>query len=517
MTGENSEASEAIKQRLLDQVLHHIDVHRKEQPDLPLFRAFVQIFWAQLNIDDWQQREIPDIAGCCYSLWLALRNASQTTYVKTFNPTLEEDGWLCNGSVIIVRQRDMSFLVDSLRLELNRRAITLHNIKSTLLDVARSQDGELVRVQAVAQRKADDASEWQQEAVIFLEVAALVSEAERLETQSAIKEVLVEVAGVVADYQPMLECIREVRQGLDYAPDQTQAQECQAFLDWLVDSHFTFLGLRTLDLQEPGSSVQLREDPATRLGVFRRTEPDGGLIGAEGFYAGSELISFSKSATRSTVHRRVYPDYVVVKRFSPQGEVVGETRILGLFTYTVYSLSPRTIPLLRQKVERIMARSGLAPVSHDGKNLVRVIESFPRDELFQSDPETLYQTIIGITRISERRVVRLFMRNDPFGKFVNCVVYVPRDIYNTRVRQKIERLIGGAIHSQELDSTTHFSESILARAYMVFRLPDDTTAEYDAKYLQDAIIEISRGWDDRFEAALVEAFGETRGLQYHRQ
>lgn len=517
MTSHPLDADETVKRRLLDQVLHHLDVHRAEQPDLPLFRTFVQIFWAQLHLDDWQWREISDIAGCCYSLWLALRNASQTTYVKTFNPMLEEDGWLCNGSIIIVRQRDMPFLVDSLRLELNRRAIRLRTIKSTLLDVARSQDGELVKVRPIAHPgEVSDQLEWQQEAVIFLEVATMVSETERLETQSAIKEVLVEVAGVVADYQPMLESIREVREGLNYAPDKAQAEECQKFLDWLVDSHFTLLGLRVLDLGEP-DSLQLTEDPTTRLGIFRRSQPGTGLIGAQAFYSGAELISFSKSATRSTVHRRVYPDYVVVKRFSPQGEVVGEVRILGLFTYAVYSLSPRSIPLLRQKVEHIMARSGLLPVSHDGKNLVRVIEGFPRDELFQSDLETLYQTIMGITRINERRVVRLFMRNDPFGKFVNCVVYVPRDIYNTRVRQKIERLIGKAIDSQELDSTTHFSESILARAYIVFRLPDGASADYDAKYLEEEIVDISRGWDDRFESALVEAFGETRALQYHRQ
>lgn len=518
MTSKHSDASEAVKQRLLEQVLEHLDTDRAEQADLSLFRTFVQIFWAQLNLDDWQWREVADIAGCCYSLWISLRNSSQTTYVKTFNPSLEEDGWLCNGSVIIVRQRDMPFLVDSLRLEMNRRSIGLHTIKSTLVDVARNKDGELVKLQPIAQqRESGEGYVWQQEAVIFLEVAAMASEEERLETQSAIKDVLVEVAVVVADYQAMLDCIRETKSSLEHAPDAAQAKECQAFLDWLVDSHFTFLGMRTLDLQEPGKNLQLSEDSATRLGVYRRSPPDGELLGVEAFYRSSDLISFSKSATRSTVHRRVYPDYVVVKRYSPQGEVIGEVRILGLFTYAVYSLSPRAIPLLRQKVERIMARSGLAPVSHDGKNLVRVIESFPRDELFQSDPETLYQTIMGITRINERRVVRLFARNDAFGKFVNCVVYVPRDIYNTRVRQKIERLIGSAINSQELDSTTHFSESILARAYMVFRLPDGAVADYDAKYLEEQIIEICRGWDDRFESALVEAYGESRGLQYHRQ
>lgn len=514
MSATTPDAADSAKQRFLDQVLEHIDRERVEQPDLPLFRRFVQIFWMQLNLDDWQWREVSDIVGCCYSLWLALRNASQTTYVKTFNPTLEEDGWLCNGSVIIVRQRDMPFLVDSIRLELNRRAMSLHAIKSTLIDVARNGEGEVVALQPIA-HAADSGGQWQQEAVIFLEVALTASEEERLEIQSAIKDVLAEVATVVADYPAMLAAIRLAGDNLRFAPDQALANEARAFLDWLVDSHFTVLGLRVLARQTAEDSLRLSEDPATRLGTFRRQEVQE-AEGSAAFYAGADLISFSKSATRSTVHRRVYPDYVVVKRFSPEGRVVGEVRILGLFTYAVYSLSPRAIPLLRQKVEYIMARSGLAPVSHDGKNLVRVIESFPRDEFFQSDRETLFRTIMGVTRINERRVVRLFVRNDPYGKFVNCVVYVPRDIYNTRVRQKIERLIGGAIDSQEFDSTTHFSESILARAYMVFRLPDGARAEFDSQYLEEGIVEITRGWDDRFESALVEAFGEARGLQYHR-
>lgn len=511
------DAAETARLGLLEQVLTFID-SRSNQQDAQLFRQFVRIFWNQLNIEDWQSREVSDIAGCCYSLWLALRNTSQAVYVKLFNPSLEEDGWLCNGSVVVVRQLDMPFLVDSLRLELNRRALPIHLIKSTLINVARSPDGEVLDLQPILQQPPPNTGHtWQQEAVIFLEVGAIPSEDERLEVQSAIKDVLAEVATAVTDYQAMLEQVQSLKENLCYAPDKAQAEECRAFLDWLADSHFTFLGSRVFHLQSPADNLQLREVESQRLGIFRRRSDDISQQGEEDFYHSTDLISFSKASTRSSIHRRVYPDYIVVKRFAENGEVIGETRLLGLFTYAVYSLSPRLIPLLRQKVEQILKRSGLAPVSHDGKNLVRVIESFPRDELFQSDLETLFQTIMGVTRINERRVVRLFMRNDPFGKFVYCVVYVPREIYNTRVRLKIENLISQAIQSEQWDSTTHFSESILARAYMVFRLRDGVTPEYDPKFLETAVVEICRGWDDRFEAALIEAFGEAKGLQYRRQ
>jgi len=524
--------SDAVKRQLLEQLIDHMETEHGELEDLSLFLAFVRIFWAQLNPDDWLTREVSDIAGCCFSLWLALRNSSQATYVKVFNPSLEEDRWLCNGTVILVRQPDMPFLVDSLRLELNHRGLPIHVIKSTLLAVARDEKNDVVGLQAIhLERPAVEHGTWQQEAVIFVEVGLVAAETERRELLSALREVLGEVALVVNDYPAMLAQVNGVKEGLRGAANAQAAAEAVAFLEWLADSHFTFLGLRQLAFQtpsevqssaEPGGNLQLVEDPEKRLGIFRRTAPALDqdalhLQGAEFFHRGSELVSFSKSASRSTVHRRVYPDYVVVKHLDDQGRVIGEIRMLGLFTYAVYSLSPREIPLLRHKVEQILRRSCMAPVSHDGKNLLRVIESFPRDELFQSDPETLFHTIMGVARINERRVVRLFMRNDPFGKFVNCVVYVPRDIYNTRVRQKIEQLIGTALGSTEFDSTTHFSESILARAYMVFRLPDGAAMQYDAKVLESGVIDICRGWDDRFESALLETYGEARGLQYYRQ
>ena len=131
------DSSDAIKHQMLEQLLSYIDNEGAEWLDLPLFRAFLQVFWAQINPEDWQSRETGDIAGCCYSLWLALRNSSQSTFVRVFNPSLEEDRWLCNGTAILVRQTDMPFLVDSLRLEVNRRGLPIHVIKSTLLAVAR--------------------------------------------------------------------------------------------------------------------------------------------------------------------------------------------------------------------------------------------------------------------------------------------------------------------------------------------------------------------------------------------
>lgn len=515
-----SHAKNNLLRRVRDVFLKKIDGAARSVAD-----SFLHTFAEHMHPEDWEQREPSDIAGSLYGLWLTLCREDDDPYLRVFNPTLEEDGWLCNGTAIVVHQVDMPFLVDSLRLECNKQGLALHLIKSTLLKVARDEQGGLLNVCSIhAQQKPVPDGTWQQEALIYIEVG-LLSERDILrDVAHGLRAVLQDVHRVVDDYQNMLGATRELKANLQLAKNADDVNECCEFLDWLTDSHFTFLGMRTYSLKKSNAkksstTPKLEEDVSSRLGVFRALPVDDEreVSGAEFFYSSKEVVAFSKSASRATVHRNVYPDYIVIKRFDKSGAVVGEVRILGLFTYAVYSATPREVPILRRKVEHVIQRSGLSEVSHDGKILRRVIESFPRDELFQSSADELYATLTGVARISERRQVRLFMREDAFGKFINCVVYVPRDIYNTQVRQKIENLIGAAISSTELDSTTHFSESQLARAYMVFKLNGNRASEYVKEELEQAVVELTRGWDDRLEAALVEMHGEALGLKYHRQ
>lgn len=484
---------------------------------------FLKLFNEHLYIEDWLSKEPSDIAGCLFCLWMALNQNSDEVYVRAFNPSLEEDGWLCSGTAFIVRQRDMPFLVDSLRLGLVRHNLPIHLIKSTLLNVARNQEHELLGIAPINADSTTDiaGAQWQQEALIYIETGAISDRDVLKSAASDLRSILSDVTCVVDDYRPILARVEELKENLEFSQDQQHRQECQAFLSWLAASHFTFLGIREYRVKNQDAGIELEEDQVRRLGLFRNHHRDGDVHGADFFYRGENLVALSKSAHRSTVHRNVYPDYIVVKQFSEQGELLGEIRILGLFTFSVYSISPWDIPIIRRKVDEVIERSGLSPVSHDGKNLKRVIESYPRDELFQADVKTLYETLMGVARISERRLVKLFLRKDIFGKFLNCVVYVPRDIYNTQIRQKIEKLIGQSIASSEFDTTTHFSESLLARAHMVFKLPQDGNGnieqeKFDQETLERAVIDITRGWDDRFEAALIEAHGESLGLEYQR-
>ncbi len=486
-------------------------------------KAFFDIFWRQLALADWEHKEVSDIAGCIYSLWLLVRQNRGEVLVQVFNPSLEEHRWLCNGTAVMVSMRDMPFLVDTLRMEISRRAWPIHIIKSTLLNVQRDNNADVMNMAA-----ADDSagsrpenSHWHQEALIYIEIGLIAVPEEMSALNAALKDVLSEVIQVVEDYRPTLATVDALTANLELAPDPTVSGEAQAFLRWITDNHFTFLGYREFDLDPSRSSFTLKEVKERALGMFRHSADEQAdslnlSAGVLDFYAGNELVAFSKSASRSRVHRDVYPDYIAIKRHNADGEVIGEGRLLGIFTYAVYTLSPQLIPLIREKVQAIVARSELVPKSHDGKNLIRVLETFPREELFQADHDALYIMALGVSRISERRVVRLFSRKDPFGKFVNCIVYVPRDLYNTRIRQKIEQIIAEAVNALGYESTTYFSESSLARAHLVFRVDHTMPPDVDWRSLEAAIVEITRGWAQRFESALIDRCGEATGLKLAR-
>lgn len=490
---------------------------------------FTRVFFSHFPLQDWAGRPFNDVLGCCYTLWHQLQTRrDEFPSVRVFNPTLEEHGWLCGRTVIAILQHDMPFLVDSIRLEINRHDIPIHILKSNVLYVGRDQAGVPRAIYSGGEKPADRKDlEFVKEALVYMEISLHSSSTELTRLRQAVQEVLGDVSTVVEGFDGMLRRVSQLIQNISQAQGQIkphQTQEVCDFLQWLSDSHFTFLGYREYDFVDAGGEQVLQENADARMGIFCNLskkatevkETDFSLGMAE-FHESDQLIAFSKSSTRSHIHRSVYPDYVVVKRFDSDGNVCGEARFLGLFTYSVYTLTPTQIPLVRQKVRQIIERSNLDPQSHDGKNLRRVIESFPRDELFQTPLDELYENVMGVANINERRVVRLIMRQDPFGNFVTCIVYVPRDVYTTEIRIKIEQLIGEAIHTEELDSTTYFSESILARLQMVFRLSSDEEINYDVKKLEQGVVDLTRSWKDQLEHAFVDSLGEGPGLKKYRQ
>lgn len=487
-----------------------------------LWQTFSRAFMARLPLEEWVGRPIKDVFGSVHSAWRVLCHSKPgKPTVHLFNPSLEEDGWLCPHSVLLVRQRDMPFLVDSIRIELNRRDIAIHSIKSTVLAVARDDAHQLTGLW-----QGDDEPAPQNaapEALVYMEIRLHTDARQLREISRSLRAVLSQVRLVVDDFRALQQVtgdaaaqLQQVRQ----APMNQKVAESQAFLHWLLDEHFIFLGYAEFEYVREAEEAWLVERTDRRLGLFREMEEraerkpvNDDYPGTLQFHLSPKLIAFSKSPQRARVHRHAYADYVVVKRFDEAGNFCGESRLLGLYTSAVYTLSPYDIPLIREKVSEVFERSGLSRTSHDGKALRQILETFPRDELFQSSTSQLYEIATGVAAINERYRVRLFVRSDAFGRFVNCLVYVPRDLFTTRIRIKIQTLLGKALGAQEVEFNTYFSESILARVHLVFRLDSEAVPAYDMAQLERQIIEITRSWDDQLLEALTEAKGEERAVQ----
>src|SRR5439155_10296714 len=253
------------------------------------------------------------------------------------------------------------------------------------------------------------------------------------------------------DWRAMRARAREIVAELDEHPPPVgpdEVAEAKALLEWMEDDHFTFLGYREYELRIHEGEDVLSSVAGSGLGILREAEqkpvsrsfaqlpPEVRRRARE-----PNLLNLTKANSRSTVHRPAYLDYVGVKRFDDAGAVSSERRFLGLYAHTAYRASPWEIPVLRRKVQHVLDRSGLLKGSHDHKALIDILETYPRDELFQIPEDELYEIALGILHLGERQRVRLFVRRDTFGRFFSCLVYLPRDRFNTDNRQRIQEIL----------------------------------------------------------------------------
>lgn len=488
--------------------------------ELSGFMKFAECYFSRFPLDELAGRYLGDVFGGVYQWWRYIQQFDgQRPKVSLFNPKLDVEGWVCPHTVLVVQQKDMPFLVDSIRIELNRRNIAIHSIKSTVLNVVRDAKHQLLDIQSV------DASEpaAQKEAFIYLEINLLTLKSELDDITQSLLSVLAELSAVVRDFQPMVQAVIAAQENLNHAEKSitvAKVDESQEFLAWLRDNNFTFLGYSEYEFGETDGKKFLREKVDKRLGLFAHKGGDANYSdtndlnsGMARFHLAPQVLTFSKSSVRSRIHRQAYSDYVVVKQFDGQGNVVGEMRFLGLYTSNVYTMLPSKIPVVRNKVEKVFERTGLSPQSHDGKSLHQILATFPRDELFLSNSSELFDTVTAIARINERYMVRLFMRRDPFGKFVSCLIYVPRDVFTTQMRLRIQDIIGQTLNSTECEFNTYFSESILARVHLVFKIDPRLPLEYSQEKLERQIREVSRSWEDHLQSSLIESHGEEKAMR----
>ncbi len=479
-------------------------------------QRLIRELYEDVDTEDLASRTPEDLYGAALSLWnLARRRKPGAPTLHAFNPAVEEHGWQSPHTVIEVVNDDMPFLVDSVTMAVNRQGLTLHLVVHPILRVARDEAGELNALLA------RDATEGRRESFMHVEVDRVLEPAQLEALASEVERALAGVRNAVEDWQPMLGRLREIVAEIERRPPPIPPEdiaEARAFLDWLGDNHFTFLGYRCHDLVTVGGEDGLRVVPGSGLGVLRETS--GNRLSASfaalpakarAMARVPQLLLVNKSNTRATVHRPGYLDYVGVKRFDEKGEVCGEHRFLGLFTSTAYMSLPEQIPLLRRKVATVIARAGLLPQSHAGKVLANTLDTYPRDELFQISDDELLETALGIMHLGERQRFRLFVRRDRYERFLSCLIYVPRERYNTELRRKWQAILMEAFNGASSEFNVFLSESVLARILITVRTRPGNIPEYDVHELEQRLVEAARRWEDDLRVALVDAAGEARG------
>ena len=500
----------------LEKVLAEAGRQAKED-DPSLLQSFIPVYYGGVNTDDLCESSAADVAGAALSHFrLGYRRQGREVAVRAYNPRHADDGWRSVHTVVETVAPDMPFLVDSVTLVAQQEGLTVHQTIHPVLSVRRDQEGRIVEVGS-----RDRLEGGAQESFIHLEIDRIAS-AEHVERVAReIERALSDVSAAVADWTAMRDRAEALAYELDpeTSPlDPEELEEGRHFLHWLVDNHFTFLGYREYALESRGNQDILRVVPGSGLGILRRDVHGDGekpLVlprEAKRRAKAKELAIITKANSRSTVHRPAFLDYIGFKRFDENGSVCGEYRFLGLFTSPVYSHSPREIPIVRRKIQQVLLRSKLPPTSHAGKGLVHALETLPRDELFQANEEELFHLAMGILDIQERLQVRLFIRRDAFGRFYSCLIYVPRERYNSNVRERMQHILGEALGAREIEAFVHMGESRLARVHIIVHTRPWQRARIGHKRLERALSEATRTWDDRLRTALVRRYGEERAV-----
>ncbi len=478
--------------------------HLEDYPDVPA-EALVDGAFAPIPETELAEQPLERTAEALAELYrMAQNRAPGVAEIRSFSP--EGDGGR-GLSVVQIVNDDMPFLLASLSGELHLRKQRIRRVLHPIFRVERRDDGSLVGFS-----EEGPAESWMH---IELERDGGRRSLSRLEGQLA--EVLAEVRQAVDDWQPMQDRARQAVEELGTAalpvPDADR-REAVALLEWLLDNHYTFLGFRSYRFERGDESFQ-RLVSGSGLGLLRSESEESKRRSATPLPARliqsidqQRLLTITKSSRRSRVHRSVHMDAVGVRRFDARGNVVGEDRFVGLFTSSVYSSSVAEIPVLRRKAERLMKASGFARGSHDAKALGHIIESFPRDELFQIDEEDFLGMALGIMQLQQRPRLALFVRLDDFGRFASCLVYVPRNRFTYNLREQIQRRLESAFGGKVTAFYTQMTDTPLARVHYIVKTTPGEIPEVDLKQLEALLRRDARSWGEHLREHLEARRGD---------
>ncbi|GAA5140554.1 NAD-glutamate dehydrogenase [Thalassotalea piscium] len=490
----------------------------------PLVKQFAELLYRNISTLDLAHRNDSDMYGATLSLWKSLNDHQvNTPVIKVFNPMVTKNGWKSSHTIIEIITGDMPFLVDSIRIALSRLNLSPHLMLNSPIKLVRDSNHGITQLSAAADKKIKATST---ETVFFIEIDRQSEQAALDEIKEELESVLRDISITVNDWEAMKNRLEDVINETSKAKlpcGKKEKEDGLEFLKWMLNNNFTLLGYRSYDIKVLKGDKALAADEKSSLGLMKQSigTPER-LISSLGEPArqlalGDNLLILTKTNSRSRVHRPAHLDYIGVKRFDSNGKVVGEERFVGLFGSAYYTNSALDLPLIKSKVLAVCELSGFATGTHAYKTLINILETYPRDEILQTSIQELLQKVMGIFQMQERDYSGLFIRRDAFDRFYSCMVYVPRERYNTQLRIKTQELLQQAFGSDEpVEFTTYFSESVQARTHYIVRVKS-TKADINVKEIEKNLNEAARSWDDKLASALNSNKGEEAGKALARK
>lgn len=484
-----------------------------------LIQEFAKRLYRNISSDDLSHRNDSDMYGAVLGLWHSFNEYTpgDKALIKVYNPDVPNDGWESPHTIIEVIQSDMPFMVDSIRMALQRMGITSHLLLH--MPISHERDGNN---QVTKMLKPGTQGDNHVDTVFLIEIDRQANKEELKAVRKELIAVMEEISLAVGDWSNMRDRLKQVAESVtakSYPGTEHEKQANKQFLSWLADDNFTIIGYRSYDLIPVQGDYELKQVKDSSLGLMRNSASDKGRLISTLPEDGREIshdhrvLLLTKTNSKSKVHRPAYFDYIGVKRFDDNGEVIGEERFIGLYSANFYNDSARDIPLVSEKIDRVIEASGFARTSHAAKALLNILETYPRDEIVQADDDDLLEVGLGVLQMQERDMTRAFVRRDIFGRFMSVMVFVPKERYNTMLRERTQKILQTTLETDyDVDFTTYFSESSLARTHYTVRLRDEQQ-DVNVKELEQNLIEAARTWEDNFERIVQSTFGEVKAKQ----
>ncbi|MFC1674123.1 NAD-glutamate dehydrogenase domain-containing protein, partial [Pseudomonadota bacterium] len=510
----------AMRNRALDKITKKATRHvAKTARDRTL--AFIAKYYANVAVDELVTLD-PETLSCLalHHMKTGRKRAPDEALVNIYNPGSGGNNCQLSHTVVEIVAPNKPFLVDSISAEINRRGFGVHLAIHPVINVRRTAKGAMSQV--IDSADADQNS--LAESYIHLQIDEQ-PEARFEEIRAGLWEVLDDVSLAVRDWRGMRGCVGDLIDEMETLTASVSLQnvtEVRDFLRWLHDDNFTFLGYREYEFSGTGTKARVKVTKNSGLGVL--SDPtrivfqeirDMAKMPPEvrAFINRPELLMLMKTDMKSRVHRPVQMDAIGVKRLDARGRVIGQRVLVGLFTAGAYNKSARDIPLLRRKIQVTFDRAGMPASGHSGKALLNILETFPRDELFQISPDQLLETSLGVLRLQDRQKVSLFVRRDDFERFMSCLVYVPRERYTTDLRRKIQTVLEEGFAGTVTAHFAYLGEQPLARLHVVVKTTPGNIPKCDLVALEKKIADLARSWSDWLGGALIQANGEMEGMR----